>query len=162
VTVRIAQIGVVIPCYNESENILKLIERCKLAIERVDCHFILVNNGSTDSTKKIFDSLDPISGIEFMSLEKNQGYGGGILAGLKALDNEYIGWTHADLQTDPVDIERFDLTTGVSKHFLKGTRRKRKLVEQFFTSGMSVAMSILFLTRLSDINAQPTLLSRDL
>ena len=161
-TVRAAQIGIVIPCYNESENILKLIERCKLAMERVDCEFILVDNGSTDSTKKIFDSLSPISGIKFMSLKKNQGYGGGILAGLNSLHNQFIGWTHADLQTDPLDIEQFDLISGVSKQFLKGNRRKRKFGDQFFTSGMSVAMSILFSTRLSDINAQPTLLSRDL
>ncbi len=161
-TVRIAQIGIVIPCYNESKNIPKLIERCKLAVEKVDCEFLLVDNGSTDSTGEIFDSLSPIPGIKFLSLKKNQGYGGGILAGLNKMHNPFIGWTHADLQTDPVDIEQFDLIPGVSRQFLKGTRRKRKFCDHIFTFGMSVSMSLLFLTRLSDINAQPTLVSRDL
>jgi glycosyltransferase involved in cell wall biosynthesis len=157
-----ALLGIVIPCYNESENIPKLIERCNLAISRVDCEFLLVDNGSTDSTAHVIDSLGPIPGIKFMKLEKNQGYGGGILAGLHSLQNEFIGWTHADLQTDPVDIIDFELISGRTNQFLKGARRKRKFIDQVFTSGMSFTMSFLFLTRLSDINAQPSVVSRDL
>jgi hypothetical protein len=88
--------------------------------------------------------------------------GGGILAGLNTLQNEFIGWTHADLQTDPVDIIEIKLISGSANQFLKGTRRKRRFLDQAFTSGMSFAMSFLFLTRLSDINAQPSVVSRDL
>jgi len=157
-----ALLGIVIPCYNEAENIPKLIERCKLAISRADCEFLLVDNGSTDSTAMVFDSISPVQGIKFMKLEKNQGYGGGILAGLNTLKNEFIGWTHADLQTDPVDIIEIKLISGSANQFLKGTRRKRRFLDQVFTSGMSFTMSILFLTRLSDINAQPSVVSRDL
>jgi glycosyltransferase involved in cell wall biosynthesis len=157
-----ALLGIVIPCYNEAENIPKLIERCNLAISRADCEFLLVDNGSTDSTAMVFDSINPIPGIKFMKLEKNQGYGGGILVGLNTLQNEFIGWTHADLQTDPVDITEIELISGRANQFLKGTRRKRRFLDQVFTSGMSFTMSILFLTRLSDINAQPSVVSRDL
>ena len=157
-----ALLGIVIPCYNESKNISKLIERCNLAISTADCEFLLVDNGSTDSTAQVFDSLSPIPGIKFMRLEKNQGYGGGILAGLRSLQNEFIGWTHADLQTDPADIIDIKLISGSANQFLKGTRRKRKFVDQVFTTGMSFTMSFLFLTRLSDINAQPSVVSRDL
>ena len=157
-----ALLGIVIPCYNEAENIPKLIERCNLAISRADCEFLLVDNGSTDSTAMVFDSISPIQGIKFIKLEKNQGYGGGILAGLNLLQNQFIGWTHADLQTDPVDILNIKLISGSANQLLKGTRRKRKFIDQVFTSGMSIAMSLLFLTRLSDINAQPTVVSRDL
>jgi glycosyltransferase involved in cell wall biosynthesis len=157
-----ALLGIVIPCYNEAENIPKLIERCNLAISRADCEFLLVDNGSTDSTAKVFDLIGPIQGIKFMKLEINQGYGGGILAGLNTLQNEFIGWTHADLQTDPVDIIDIELIPGSANQFLKGTRRKRRFLDQVFTSGMSFTMSFLFLTRLSDINAQPSVVSRDL
>jgi len=34
----------------------------------------------------------------------NQGYGLGILSGLRAATGEIIGWTHADLQTDVMDV----------------------------------------------------------
>ena len=157
-----ALLGIVIPCYNEAKNIPKLIERCNLAMSRADCEFLLVDNGSIDSTAQVFDSIAPIQGIKFMKLEKNQGYGGGILAGLNTLQNDYIGWTHADLQTDPVDIIDIELIPGSVNQFLKGTRRKRRFLDQVFTSGMSLIMSFLFLTRLSDINAQPSVVSRDL
>ena len=39
----------------------------------------------------------------YINLEKNLGYGGGILKGLSLCKGEIIGWTHADLQTDPLD-----------------------------------------------------------
>ena len=156
------QIGIVIPCFNESENIPKLLDRCKLAVLATDCEFLLVDNGSTDSTWELFDSFGDIAGVKFLKLEKNQGYGGGILAGLKILDNQFIGWTHADLQTDPVDIQNIKIDAINQQQFLKGSRKNRKINDQVFTRGMSVLMSILFSTKLSDINAQPTIMSRSL
>ena len=47
------RIGIVIPCFNESENIPKLLDRCKLAVLATDCEFLLVDNGSTDDPLKI-------------------------------------------------------------------------------------------------------------
>jgi glycosyltransferase involved in cell wall biosynthesis len=159
---RVARLGIVIPCYNELENLPTLIERCKLTVAKIDCDFLLVDNGSTDSTGNFLDSLKPISGIKFLKLEKNQGYGGGILAGLKSLENQFIGWTHADLQTDPADVENMDLDSASEWQFLKGSRGKRKAVDQIFTLGMSALMTLFFSTRLSDINAQPTVMGRKL
>jgi glycosyltransferase involved in cell wall biosynthesis len=156
------RIGIVIPCFNESENIPKLLERCKIAVLRADCEFLLVDNGSTDTTWELFNSFGHIPGIKFLKLEKNQGYGGGILAGLKELDNQFIGWTHADLQTDPVDIQNIEINQANEQQFLKGSRRHRKINDQVFTLGMSLLMTILFSTRLSDINAQPTIMSKRL
>jgi hypothetical protein len=37
-------------------------------------------------------------------LKVNQGYGFGILSGLKECTGEFLGWTHADMQTDPKDL----------------------------------------------------------
>ena len=39
-------------------------------------------------------------------VEINQGYGYGILQGLKEAKGTVIGWTHADMQTDPLDALR--------------------------------------------------------
>lgn len=156
----IAKLGIVIPCFNESKNIPSLLSRCKLAVMRTDCEFLLVDNGSTDSTSDLLDKIGIIPGIKFLRIEKNLGYGGGILAGLKILVNPFVGWTHADLQTDPVDIENIEFRSASEWQFLKGSRRDRKVVDQIFTSGMSTLMSLLFTTHLSDINAQPTVISR--
>lgn len=159
---HIAKIGIVIPCYNESGNLPVLINRCKHVLSKIDCEFLLVDNGSTDNTFDLFNSFEGILGIRYLRLEHNLGYGGGILAGLNSLKNEFLGWTHADLQTDPADIVNLELEQTNNWQFLKGSRIKRKAVDNFFTLGMSIVMSFLFFTRLSDINAQPTIVSRDL
>jgi glycosyltransferase involved in cell wall biosynthesis len=156
------KIGIVIPCYNESGNIPKLVERCKIAVSKQECEFILIDNGSTDSTPALFKGYGAIPQIRFLRLEKNQGYGGGIIAGLTELENPYIGWTHADLQTDPVDVVNIEIDSTTPKLLVKGSRRSRALTDSFFTFGMSVFMTLLFGTRLSDINAQPTIMSRNL
>ena len=73
-------------------------------------------------------------------VEVNQGYGYGILQGLRQCRGEYIGWTHADMQTDPADIlkalEIIEREQGLV--FVKGKRKGRPLFDVFFTAGMSL------------------------
>jgi glycosyltransferase involved in cell wall biosynthesis len=93
---------IVIPCFNESEGLLDLIDECRKVIDSSDYSlgFILVDNGSKDGSKAIFKSLEgKYANIEIVSLPENQGYGGGIIAGLNSSKAQIIGWTHADLQT---------------------------------------------------------------
>ena len=69
---------------------------------------ILVNNGSTDGTKKIENVIKNNNknniDVKFLDLKENQGYGGGIAEGLKIAKGDYIGWAHADLQTPLIDF----------------------------------------------------------
>lgn len=51
--------SIVIPCYNESENIPLLLQRLNTAIKRTDIEIILINNGSTDNSAVIIDELLP-------------------------------------------------------------------------------------------------------
>ena len=97
-----------------------------------------------------------------MRIENNEGYGNGILEGVKLLTNEYIGWTHADLQCDPQDLRKFQnhLVEGVD--FLKGKRANRPFLDRFFTAGMSFIVSVVFQKQFRDINAQPTIIRRSI
>jgi glycosyltransferase involved in cell wall biosynthesis len=152
--------SIVIPCYNEAKSLQSLIdEASKIAIEQ-DCEFILVDNGSTDSTLEILSEC-AAKNIRWVTTPKNLGYGGGILFGLKNCNSEIMGWTHADLQTPLADVVNAASAIGVDKGFVKGRRMKRPLFDNFFTTGMSVLESILFRTRLFDINAQPTVFRKD-
>ena len=42
--------------------------------------------------------------LTFVHIEKNIGYGHGIITGLNACETDFIGWTHADLQCKPEDV----------------------------------------------------------
>ena len=98
------KLSIVIPCYNEEKNIPLVLEKLNSVIKRTDVEVILVDNGSTDNSDLVFATLLPkYPFAKKVKVEKNQGYGFGILSGLREAKGEYIGWTHADMQTDPYD-----------------------------------------------------------
>lgn len=156
--------SLVIPCYSEAANLPLLLERCKELAVRPDVEVVLVDNGSTDSTTAVLENLLPkYPGCRSIRVEKNQGYGFGIVSGLKAAKGEILGWTHADMQTDPQDalfgLEIFE------KHgdeiFVKGRRYGRPFMDVLFTVGMSIFEAVLLTRPMWDINAQPTMFSRN-
>jgi glycosyltransferase involved in cell wall biosynthesis len=151
------RIGIVIPCFNEAGNLENLINECEFVASAADYEFVLVNNGSSDNSIEILKKIQTLN-IKTVHLEENAGYGGGILAGLKVLETEFVGWIHADLQTNlrksllNLDDQNFQ--------FFKGVRNGRSLSERFLSAGMGILCSILFKTSLFEINAQPTIMER--
>ena len=163
------ELSIVIPCYNESKSLAKLFEACYVACaSRKDIQFIFVNNGSIDDTEITLNQLlleKKYSFGKLVHVEKNQGYGYGILQGLKEAEGKIIAWTHADLQTDPADVVmafneyRFDLENNLC--IVKGERQGRNIFDNLFTAGMSFVSTIFLSQKLWDINAQPKLFHKD-
>lgn len=155
--------SLVIPCYNEAANLPLLLERGQEVARQPNCELILVDNGSTDNSADVLSKLLPdYPGCRSIRVEKNQGYGFGILSGLRAATGDVLGWTHADMQTDPQDVLR-----GLAlfeQHgpniFVKGRRYGRPFGDVVFTVGMSVFETVLLGKPMWDINAQPTMFSR--
>lgn len=155
--------SLVIPCYNEAANLPLLLERCK-GVAGADTEVILVDNGSTDNSAQVLAQLLPAyPGCRSVRVEQNQGYGFGILSGLRAARGEILGWTHADMQTDPQDalrgLELF--ARHGAQSFVKGRRYGRPLSDVAFTFGMSVFETVLLGKPFWDINAQPTMFTRE-
>jgi glycosyltransferase involved in cell wall biosynthesis len=159
-------LSVVIPCYNEEDNIDYIISRSnEIVSSRSDVQIILVDNGSTDNSLNKFKHglANTNDRIILHEIKKNKGYGFGILSGLKAAKGEVLAWTHADMQTDPLDIiTAYEIYLDQSNEDLlvKGRRKNRKIIESFFTWGMEIYVLIKLGIRLTDINAQPKLFSR--
>lgn len=155
------KLSIVIPCYNEEENIPRLLNSLIKSYES-GTEIILVNNGSTDSTAKVLTEelklLDNIN-IRKVDIPNNIGYGHGIMTGVNNANGEVISWTHADLQTDIKDVYKgynvFIQQPDVKKSFLKGYRKKRPLIDTLLTWGMGTISSILLRKNLKEINAQP-------
>ena len=154
--------SLVIPCFNEYENIKILLKKLQSKIKSNNFELILVDNGSTDKTSIKRDELiEEYPFARFIYIDNNIGYGNGILKGLNEAKGEVIGWTHADLQTDPVDallaFKIFEKNENNENLFIKGNRKGRKFIDNFFTFGMSIFESLLLGNILWDINAQPTI-----
>ncbi|WP_395138813.1 glycosyltransferase family 2 protein [Armatimonas sp.] len=160
-------LSIVLPCYNESGNlpniyaVLNKILQAQSGIE-----VLLVNNGSTDNSAMVFAELQKTHTlpIRVVSVEKNLGYGHGILTGVRAAQGKFIAWSHADMQTDPRDIlaayEKLIQSADPERTVVKGKRKNRPLLDEFFTSGMAWLSSAALGQRLYDINAQPKLFPR--
>ena len=158
------RLSLVIPCYNEARNLPLLVARLRETFVREDVEAILVDNGSTDDTPAVLaELLRDAQRIRSVRVERNQGYGYGILAGLRAARGLIVGWTHADMQTDPADalegLALFD-DHDPDTMFVKGRRYGRPAGDVAFTVGMSLFETLLLRRRLWDINAQPTLFAR--
>ena len=124
--------SLIIPCYNEGENIPLLINRLKKIFKDKGNEVILVNNGSTDQTQEIIDKqIKGLENFKVVRIFKNIGYGHGILKGLEIARGEILGWTHADLQTDPNDaLKALDFFDSIKKPlFIKGLRKGRSIYD---------------------------------
>jgi len=159
------ELSIVIPCFNEAENISLLIQKLK-TIQNKNIEVILVNNGSSDNTANVLSEelSNEEQFLKSISIDHNIGYGHGIMTGIKEALGDVIAWTHADLQTDPTDVinaySEFTENPDYEKCILKGKRVGRNLFDAFFTFAMSSLSFFLMGIKLSDINAQPKMFHR--
>mgnify|MGYP006275543925 CR=1 FL=1 len=160
-------LSIVLPCYNEADNIPHILQRFEKVIDREDIELILVDNGSTDNSLEVLCELLPqYPFARSIRVEINQGYGFGLHCGLKHGTGRFLGWSHADMQTDPYDVLRglslLEASEDPCRTFVKGYRRGRPWTDDIFTLGMSVFSSLILLSPLWEINAQPNIYPREL
>lgn len=160
--------SLVLPCYNEEDNVLPLYKEInELPLEDEKCEIVFVNNGSYDDTEKkideiISDNKNQNIIIKKLNLKKNRGYGGGIWEGVKVSSGEYLGWTHADLQTPLIDcLKLYRKIQGRNKIFGKGYRTNDRGFDGIISRFHEHCASIILGYRLRDINAQPKIFSKD-
>lgn len=164
-------ISLVIPCYNEEDNLEKLLTKIsfvlkKFSKERIE--IVIVNNGSTDNSEKIIKQHELFHQnlISLLNIKKNKGYGDGINQGINFSKGDVVCWFHADLQFDPV--EALNIYAEYKDKFLnqnillKGNRMNRSLFDSFFTFGMTCLTFLLFGKKINDINAQPKIFKRSM
>ncbi len=156
-------LSIIIPCYNEEKNIPLILARfSEFIIPNMEV--IIVNNGSNDNSAAVLlEMAKKYFFFKVVNVPVNKGYGYGIVQGLRCASGDYIGWTHADMQTDVYDTLRAYriLASSSEKIFVKGRRRNRPFIDTLFTFGMSVFESILLKTMLFDINAQPNFFPKE-
>jgi glycosyltransferase involved in cell wall biosynthesis len=160
-------ISIVVPCYNEAANIEKLLAACTPLLLDDAVQIILVDNGSTDNTLQLLTTHiqkhKKSAQFKLVHVEKNIGYGNGIMQGLYAADADVLAWTHADLQTPLSDVMvGYHLLRNAPTHvvMVKGNRVKRKAFDRFFSRAMELYIQQQLGVKLAEINAQPKVFRR--
>lgn len=126
-------VSVVIPLYNESENILPLSAEIIAAFENKITHYeiIFINDHSSDETLAILEKLSHANAkVRHISHKNNYGQSIAVMTGVKAAKSEWIATLDGDGQNDPNDIPRlFNIAlqqTQQDKLLIAGHRIKRK------------------------------------
>ena len=96
--------SLIIPCFNEFENIKKILDEKIEVLNQNKIEVIFVDNGSTDNTNDLLIHHPNQKYYKVIRLNNNLGYGGGIKEGLKKSSTDFLSWSHADLQTDLFDV----------------------------------------------------------
>jgi dolichol-phosphate mannosyltransferase len=115
-------LSLVIPAYNEQENIPVLLQRVSAALQQTGRPFevVIVDDGSTDDTPRLLaDGMRQYPWLRVLRMAKNGGQSAAFEAGFEAARGEVIATIDADLQNDPEEIPRllplldgYDMVTG--------------------------------------------------
>src|SRR5690606_8136296 len=104
-------VSVVIPVFNEAQNVPILLERVDAvfaSMPEYDYECLFVNDGGTDETHALLESLRPQHPqLRPIHLKANRGQSAAMVAGMQRARGEYILTLDGDLQNDPADFPRF-------------------------------------------------------
>jgi glycosyltransferase involved in cell wall biosynthesis len=96
-------VSVVVPLYNEADNVRPLLERIREALSTLRYELILVDDGSRDATIPIVRQFAD-NRTKLIVLARNYGQTTALAAGIEAATGEYVVTLDGDLQNDPADI----------------------------------------------------------
>ncbi|MBN9543571.1 MAG: glycosyltransferase family 2 protein [Alphaproteobacteria bacterium] len=120
------QLSVVIPVYNEEDNIIHIIEAISNSLENIDYEIIFVDDGSSDKTCQIIHEQNN-SRIKLIEFSRNFGQTSAMAAGIEHAEGKYIATIDGDLQNDPSDIPMMiKLLEDQKVDVVAGRRKKRQ------------------------------------
>lgn len=154
--------------YNEVENLTEFINEFKLlkSCNSYIGDLVLVNNGSTDSSKDLIKQLD-FNGLKVFSLEKNQRFGGGMKFSIQSSNAKFVALFPADNQysfTEASKMIDFFISAKLKnqKVMVKGQRIKRSdpIAIRFLSRLYSSFISILIGQKVIDVNGLPKIFEK--
>ena len=95
------KLSIIIPCYNEEGNIIKLNEKITKELNELDYELIYINDGSKDKTLDKIKEISIQDNIKYISFSRNFGKEAGIYAGLTHSSGDLICIIDSDLQQNP-------------------------------------------------------------
>ncbi len=128
------EISVVVPVYNELENIVPMVEKVTASLSKKfkDYEIVFVNDASTDGSYELLEKLKKENPhVVPYHFVKNAGQSAGIAAGFQMAKGELVVMMDGDLQTDPEDIHKlleyipeYDMVNGRRATREDGWKRK--------------------------------------
>lgn len=121
-------LSIVVPVYNEEDNVKPLYEKIRTACEEVGKSFevLFVDDGSHDNTFEVLSELRDLEpNLAVIRFQKNAGQTSAMAAGFEYAQGEIIISMDGDLQNDPADIPKLLEKLDDGYDLVCGWRRER-------------------------------------
>lgn len=154
-------LSLILPVHNEEGVIESVFEKTykNLKKSKITFEIILVENGSRDNSLKIIKDIS-YKYLNTKALSTKQGYTRAIKAGAKISKGKYICYMPSDGQSDEKKIPQLiKLINNNQCNIAKVKRASREnLVRYLISKIFSITMSLVFSTKLIDVNGSPRVL----
>jgi undecaprenyl-phosphate 4-deoxy-4-formamido-L-arabinose transferase len=126
-------ISLVIPVYNEEENLRSLMERIRPVMQGMGKPYeiVFVDDGSRDSSLSILKDLAGEPEVKVVELVRNYGQHAAILAGFSVVRGDIVITLDADLQNPPEEIPKLVNEMEAGSYDVVGTIRKGRKDSMF-------------------------------
>ena len=145
-------ISVVIPLYNEEENVRELYGRLKPVMEslRNEYEIIFIDDGSADNTLSLLQKIQAADdSVIILSLRRNFGQTAAFAAGFDYSRGDIIVTMDGDLQNDPQDIPKL-LALMKDNDLVSGWRKKRK--DPFLSRRLPSILANALISKVTGVN----------
>ena len=162
------KISVIVPVYNEEATILELLEKLfSTNFLDTELEVVVVDDGSTDTTKSIIESCK--YPIKLIKHNKNKGKSAAFRTGLANSTGEYVIVQDGDLEYNPQDIVKLLQYAKTNRCLaVYGSRRMKSSNKQpknvFYFGGalVSLVASVLYVSKITDEPTCYKLVKRDI
>jgi glycosyltransferase involved in cell wall biosynthesis len=144
-------LSVVVPLYNEEDNIRLLHEKLKGALDPLgqEYEILFVDDGSTDKTLSLLEEIQSHdNNVIVLSLRRNFGQTAAFAAGFDFARGDVVVTMDGDLQNDPSDIPKL-LALMKDNDLVSGWRKKRK--DPFFTRRLPSIMANWLISKVTGV-----------
>ena len=152
-------LSIIIPVYNEEKTIIKILKKIKKnSSNLVKYEIIVINDGSTDNTKKLLEDNKELYD-KLLINEKNKGKGFSVKKGITNASGSHVIFQDADLEYDPSEYIKFEkIFTEFDADGIIGSRfvysnytRSHNILNKIGNTILTLVFNLLYNTTFTDI-----------
>jgi dolichol-phosphate mannosyltransferase len=119
------RLSVLMPAYNERENLAEVVPRTVDVLEGIGCSYeiVVVDDGSSDGTRQLMAEMP---NVRYLRIRRNSGKSAALSVGLRRVEGEVVVLMDADGQDDPTEIPHLLETLDSGYDLVTGRRGERQ------------------------------------